>query len=287
MQDRDLTGTRSSRPSWWNGQLCESKNLVRKEAPHHTTSTEEVIRLHREKLRKEDEQPALLLPSIYVAHFFFFSIVLDDRKRTKTILIELKKKKKKINSWAVPIFFFSRVKMSRLESVVIAVRKIDTPASLLFYFSSVWRDCVCEEKRRRRLHIEYERQLFYYTIMGNGRWTVSSSSSISSRNLVSLDTTRIPLHGYNKSHSTTFQFTRVAMRVSSLSLFYLYKCVCVYNYRALVVFIARGGGSVVMTRWIPQTTRQFTAMSYNFNNRYRRVAAYRIINIARERDARI
>jgi hypothetical protein len=111
---------------------------------------------------------------------------------------------------------FSRVKMSRLESVVIAVRKSDTPASLLFYFSSVWCDCVCEEKRRRRLHIEYERQLFYYTIMGNGRWTVSSSS-ISSRNFVSLDTTRIPLHAY-KSHSTTFQFTRVAMRVSSLSL---------------------------------------------------------------------
>jgi hypothetical protein len=52
--------------------------------------------------------------------------------------------------------------------------------------------------------------------MGNGRWTVSSSS-ISSRNFVSLDTTRIPLHAY-KSHSTTFQFTRVAMRVSSLSL---------------------------------------------------------------------
>jgi hypothetical protein len=73
---------------------------------------------------------------------------------------------------------------------------------------------------------------------------------------------------------------------SFFSLSFIYINVCVYNYRALVVFIARGGGSV-MTRWIPQTTRQFTAMSYNFNNRYRRVAVYRIINIARERDARI
>jgi hypothetical protein len=86
-------------------------------------------------------------------------------KGQKTILIELKKK----NQFLSSADLFSRVKMSRLESVVIAVRKSDTPASLLFYFSSVWCDCVCEEKRRRRLHIEYERQLFYYTIMGNGR----------------------------------------------------------------------------------------------------------------------
>lgn len=161
---------RSSRPSWWNGQLCESKNLVRKEAPHHTTSTEEVIRLHREKLRKEDEQPALLLPSIYVAHFFFFSIVLDDRKRTKTILIELKKKKKKSIPERCRSFFFPR------ENVAIRERRHCGPqkwhgsvTSLLFLFSLAWL-CMWRKKTTTATHRIWASTLLLHN---HGKWAMN------------------------------------------------------------------------------------------------------------------
>lgn len=120
-----------------------------------------------------------------------------------------------------------------------------------------------KKKKTTAIHIiEYERQLFYYTIMG--KWAMNRVVVVVHiiPNLVSLDTARIPLHT-SKSHSTTFQFTRC--HESFFSLFYLYKNVCLLWPVCCVSIItarwlssSRGGGSV-MTRWIPQTTRQFTA----------------------------
>lgn len=67
-----LDRTAFKSPCWWNGQLCESKTRL-KESPTHIDG-QEVIRLHREKLRKEDEQPKLL-PSICYSQnvVYFFS----------------------------------------------------------------------------------------------------------------------------------------------------------------------------------------------------------------------